>query len=236
MDEEFKKKAAEALKAGADAAKKLGGIACDLGKKGFEAAKEKAKDLNEKARAASEKAKAEREEKRRAEAERMADYERKCAEERAELEHQLADANRKESEHADLQRESIARAAKWQGDPEDKMLYLARGWLLALWWFWNVVYTVACLAWLSNKMNARSYYSRGGEWIPIVTLVGLLIWNRIAYEFAIAFFEMVKHLRQVRDELRRHNMREELWLERRSGGGRSEMVEPSGASEPGAAE
>ena len=38
MDEEFKKNAVDALKAGADAAKKLGGIAYDLGKKGFEAA------------------------------------------------------------------------------------------------------------------------------------------------------------------------------------------------------
>lgn len=44
MDEEIKKKATEALRAGADAAKTLGGIACALGKKGYAAAIDKAKD------------------------------------------------------------------------------------------------------------------------------------------------------------------------------------------------
>jgi len=47
MNEDLKKRASDALKAGADAAKKIGGIACDLGKRGYEAAKDGVKNYRE---------------------------------------------------------------------------------------------------------------------------------------------------------------------------------------------
>ena len=185
MNEELKKKAADAFKTGADAAKKLGGIAYDLGKKGFAAARDKAKELGEMAK----------------ESNRMAE------EEAQKVERLAAEMRREQDERDSFKRQSAERAAKWQGDPEDKHLYLSRGWLFAIWWFWNVVFTIVCL-WFTVGLASTSY-TRDNAWIPLVALAVLLILNRIAYEFAIAFLEMVKHLRQIRDELRRHNMREE---------------------------
>ena len=38
----------------------------------------------------------------------------------------------------------------------------------------------------------------------------MLNWG--AYELAVAIFEIVRHLRQIRDELHRHNMREDRKL------------------------
>lgn len=197
MDDEFKKKASEAFKAGADAAIKIGGIACDLGKKGYAAAKEKAKDIRERAREAKERADAQRKEDRlRAEAERKLEVERLVEKRRLE-EVRLAAARAQAQVEPPI----------CQGDPEDKNLILSRGWLLFIWWLGNVVYTIVFFTWFVTVLSNR--YARGSAWLPFVLWLLALLLNRIGYEGAVGFFEMVKHLRQIRDELRRHNMREE---------------------------
>ena len=168
MDEEFKKKAAEAFKTGADAAKKIGGIACDLGKRGFAAAREKVREFDEKARL-----------------------------EREKQEERVHEAAWRYAEKGD----------RVQGDPQDKCFLMSYGWLYFIWWFINIVDSLVCLIWIGAVLE--SYRAKGTVWIPLVIWPVALLFNRLAYEAAIALFEMVRHLRQIRDELRRHNMREE---------------------------
>ena len=199
MDEDLKKKAAEALKAGADAAKKLGGIACDLGKRGCAAAGEKVRELAEKAKEAKRKAKEEEETRRR------------MAEEEARLRMEEARARAAErpieEDHLFMQNVVARRVDNVQGDPEDKCFLMSYGWLYFIWWLFNIVDTILCLLWFSAAVNG--YRSSNTAWIPIVVWLIALLFNRLAYEGSIAFFEMVRHLRQIRDELRRHNMRED---------------------------
>ena len=216
QEPEFKKKAAEAFKASAAAAKKLGGIACDLGKMGYSAAREKAKELGERVKEANRKAQEEKqaqvesENRRRMEEEhrRMEEERRRMEEERRRKAEWLAAGNRPaENGPSEVRRVEAARADKWRGDPEDKCFLMSYGWLYFIWWVGNVVYTVIALSWYVSMTG--SYSTRGSAWIPIVFWLVALLFNRLAYEGAVALFEMVRHLRQIRDELRRHNMREE---------------------------
>jgi hypothetical protein len=84
---------------------------------------------------------------------------------------------------------------------------MSYGWLYFIWWLGNIIDTVVFLAWFVSMTGP--YSTRSLAWIPVVLWVLALLFNRLAYEGAVAFFEMVKHLRQIRDELRWHNMREE---------------------------
>ena len=114
-----------------------------------------------------------------------------------------------------LQRsEENRRERKYCGDPKDKCFLMSYGWLFAIWWIMNFIDTVLCLWWFRSATD--SSYTRGTAWIALVVLVLALVFNRLAYEGAVAFFEMVRHLRQIRDELHWHNMREdEKWNGRR---------------------
>lgn len=216
QEPEFKKKAAEAFKASAAAAKKLGGIACDLGKMGYSAAREKAKELGERVKEANRKAQEEKqaqeenEKRRRMEEEcRRQENERRRMEEerRREAEWRAAGNRPMENGPSVVRRVETAREDKWRGDPEDKCIVMSYGWLYFIWWLWNIIDTVVFLVWFVSMTG--HYSTRSSAWIPVVVWALALILNRLAYEGGVAFFEMVKHLRQIRDELRRHNMREE---------------------------
>jgi len=198
MDDEIKKKAAEALRAGADAAKTLGGIACALGQKGYAAAVDKARDLRERARLAKEKA-----EEKRMEKQRLAEENRSEEQMRVEAER----AREMKRLEAERQRTSNRGTPKLPGDPNDKVILISYGWLCFIWWLGNIVFTIISISWFVSATS--SYYSKGTAWMPVVFWLLALLFNRLAYEGAVAFFEMVRHLRQIRDELRRHNMREE---------------------------
>ena len=181
---EFKEKAAEAFKAGVAAAKMLGGIACDLGKKGYSAARDKAKELGEKVKEANRKAQEEETERRRMYEEQMKEAPRRSDENRC--------------------------ASKYCGDPEDKSFLMSYGWLFFTWWVMNFVYTGFCLWWYVSARD--NFLLRDNAWIAFVVWLLALLFNRLIYEGAVGFFEMVRHLRQIRDELQRHNMREdEKW-------------------------
>jgi len=192
----MKDKASQAIRAGMDAAVKIGGIACDLGKMGYEAAREKARELGEKAKEAKDRAAAKREEERRIYAEQV-----KAAEQRAERRVQ------ENPESVAENNKSAKGVPEWQGDPADKDFLISYGWLYFLWWIGNIFYSILCLKWFASALESR--YTRDTAWIALVVWALALLLNRLAYEGAIAFFEMVRHLRQIRDELRRHNMREE---------------------------
>lgn len=212
----FKKKAAEAFKASVAAAKQLGGVVCDLGKMGCSAAREKARELGERVRA-----------NRKAQEERRAQEENekrmRMEEERRREAERLAAGNRPvENGTSVVRRVEAARADTWRGDPEDKCFLLSYGWLYFYWWLGNVIDTAICLWWFVSMTDSYSSSTRNLAWLPIVFWGLALLFNRLAYEGAIAFFEMVKHLRQIRDELRRHNMREE------KRGRKEREVEPSG--------
>ena len=194
--EEMEGKARQAISAGMDVAAKIGGMACDLGRKGYEAAREKAKELGEKAREARERAAARREEERRA-----------CAEKVKEAEQIAARRLQENSGCAASQTVKSVSVSGLQGDPADKSFQLTYGWLYLTWWIGNILSSILCLMWFASALN--SYYARNTAWIALVVWAGALLLNRLAYEGAIALFEMVRHLRQIRDELRRHNMREE---------------------------
>ena len=211
MDEDLKKKAAEALKAGADAAKRLGGIACDLGKRGCAAAGEKVRELAEKAKEAKRKAKEEAAARRQMEEE---EARLRMEEERRRMESALADAAERsagerppEEEHS-VQNNVVATGAdNGLSDPEDKSLLFSYGWLYFIWWLFNIVDTFLCLLWFGAMV--KGYHTQDMAWIPIAVWLVALLMNRLGYEGAVAFFEMVRHLRQIRDELRKHNMRED---------------------------
>jgi hypothetical protein len=112
-----------------------------------------------------------------------------------------------EEEHLITRNVVARRVDDVQGDPEDKCFLMSYGWLYFIWWLFNIVDTILCLLWFSAAVNG--YRSSNTAWIPIVVWLIALLFNRLAYEGSIAFFEMVRHLRQIRDELRRHNMRED---------------------------
>lgn len=208
MDDEIKKKAAEALRAGADAARTLGEITCALGQKGYAAAVDKARNLRERAKVAKEKADEKRMEKQRLAEEKRKEEQMRAETDRArEMERLEAERQCEAAMHAVRQGPSNCGAPELPGDPDDKEILLSYGWLYFIWWLGNIIYTIIFIIWLSA---ATSRYSSGNTaWIPMVFWLLALLFNRLAYEGAVAFFEMVRHLRQIRDELRRHNMREE---------------------------
>lgn len=111
---------------------------------------------------------------------------------------------------ADAHNANPVRQSSYDGasDTDDKR-FIIRGWLLAMYWIMNVIYTIGCFTWIGALSERRSYYGSGGSdvWVPIVLLPVLLFLNRLSYELAIAVFEGIKHLRQIRDELRKINSR-----------------------------
>ena len=110
---------------------------------------------------------------------------------------------------------NAARRSRYRGDPKDKSFMMSYGWLFFVWWVMNFIDTGLCLWWFVSATN--NSYTRDTAWIALLVLGLALLFNRLAYEVAVAFFEMVRHLRQIRDELRRHNMREEeKWDEMRA--------------------
>ena len=130
-----------------------------------------------------------------------------------ELGEKMKETNHKAQEENDrrgqLEKEHVP-TGKWRGDPEDKSFLMSYGWLYIIWWLCNVVDTLLCMWWFSCMMDSHS--TRGMAWIPIVVWLFSLLFNRLAYEGGVALFEMVRHLRQIRDELRRQNMRETQML------------------------
>lgn len=193
---EMEDKARKAISAGMDAAVKIGGMARDLGKKGYEAARERAREFGEKAKEAKAKAAAKREEERRIYAEQVKEAE------------QLAARRRQENlECAAVDDRTAGNVTRRPGDPEDKSFLMSYGWLLLIWWIGNILYSILCLKWFASALESR--WTRDTAWVALVVWALALLLNRLAYEGAVAFFEMVRHLRQIRDELRRHNIREE---------------------------
>ena len=71
--------------------------------------------------------------------------------------------------------------------------------------FWNIVDTIACVAWF--VFLVRSAYVQGIAWVPWLVWPVAIFFNRLVYEIGIALFEAIKHLRQIRDELRKMNAR-----------------------------
>lgn len=194
--EEMEEKAKQAIKASMDAAARIGGMACDLGKKGYEVAREKARELGEKAKEAKDRAAAKREEERRIYAEQVKEAER------------LAERRLQENpEYVAARRQAVQGVPGWQGDPADKNFLISYGWLYLIWWIGNILYSILCLKWFASALE--SSWTRDTAWVALVVWALALLLNRLAYEGAVAFFEMVRHLRQIRDELRHHNMREE---------------------------
>ena len=181
------------LQDGTDAAKRLGGIACELGKKGFEAAREKVKALNERAKLAME--------------------ERRKAEE--ECYRRVTEKRRMEAEQERIRRQIPESTNRRQGEPRDKSFDAIRVGLYIFWWVGNLGYTFLCFKWCYSA--SESYFTRDSAWIPLALLPLLLFLNWATYELAVAIFEIVRHLRQIRDELRRRNMS--------NGGGRTVEAE-----------
>ena len=89
-----------------------------------------------------------------------------------------------------------------ESDPDD-VHFIIRGWLYFIWWVGNIVSTFCCLWSFAKSLDG--YHTRSMAWVPLLVLPGVLLLNRLAYELAIAVFEGIKHLRQIRDELRRIN-------------------------------
>lgn len=104
---------------------------------------------------------------------------------------------------ADSRRLSAQRAANRPRDPEDRHFPMSDGGLYLLWWIGNILYSILCLKWFASA--ADSYFARDTAWVPLVLWPIILLLNRLFYEAFMALFELVKHLRQIRDELSRRN-------------------------------
>lgn len=115
-----------------------------------------------------------------------------------------------DTQAADARTANPVRQCSYDGasDADDKR-FIIRGWLLAIYWIMNVAYIIGFFAWIGALSERRSYYGSGGGdvWMPIILLPIMLFLNRLSYELAIAVFEGIKHLRQIRDELRKINAR-----------------------------
>lgn len=97
---------------------------------------------------------------------------------------------------------AVKRPMDGGSDPDD-IHFIIRGWLYFIWWVGNIASTFCCLWNFAKSLD--SYYTRSMAWVPVLALPVALLLNRLAYELAIAVFEGIKHLRQIRDELRRIN-------------------------------
>ncbi len=181
--EELKERASAALSIGVAAAKKFGDAACELGKEGVAAAKAKAQEMREAREAQKAKASA--------------------GPTAATCEAPLAGlagfgAANNESQVVRPAQSSFDGAS----DAADKR-FIIRGWLLVVYWLFNLFYFILCISLAVSW--ADSWDMKDRVWVPIVALPILLFFNRLWYEVVIAIFEIVKHLRQIRDELRKAN-------------------------------
>ena len=95
----------------------------------------------------------------------------------------------------------IASTGGWERSADVKFVIVK--WLYAVYIFWNIADVIACIIWFALLMENR--YTQGIAWVPWIVLPVALFFNRLAYEIGIALFEAIKHLRQIRDELRSHN-------------------------------
>lgn len=96
-----------------------------------------------------------------------------------------------------------ADTARWEQSADVKFLIVK--WLYALYMFWNIVDAIGCIVWFGFLIGNR--HTQCIAWVPCLALPIALFFNRLAYEIGIALFEAIKHLRQVRDELRKLNAR-----------------------------
>ena len=193
-DSEVKKEAGEVFKVCVAGAKMFCVMAWDFFKKVYSEIRDKVKELGEKIRESRLKAKEEEENRSR------------MYEEQVQKITQCFDVTRQAAEGSPASQHVATRSMdKWRGDPEDKCFLVSYGWLYFIWWIVNIITSILCLRWFVSAMD--NYYSRGSAWIALVVLGLVLLFNRLVYEGAVALFEMVRHLRQIRDELRQLNMR-----------------------------
>ena len=185
--EELKEKTVVALNVGVAAAKEFGDVACKLGKEGIAVAKAKAQELRE----------ARESQKSKAAAESVDDSAPLAglaglgaggnAPRKVEVAHSGCDGAREASD----------------------VKFIIRGWLYFTYWVVNVLDTIGFIFCLSTLGTKSGYYygSKVPDWTVIFVIIGvylfMLLMNRLCYEISIALFEMVKHLRQIRDELRK---------------------------------
>ena len=186
--EELKEKAVAALNVGVAVAKKLGNAACELGKEGVAAAKAKVQEVCE---------------------ERSAQKLKKT-EESVDCGLPLAGiagfgvGNNDNPPHVV---NAMTSSCGMVGEPPD-VKFIIRGWLYFIYWIVNVLDTIGFIFCLSTLGTKSGYYygSKLPDWPVIFVIIGvylfMLLMNRLCYEISIAIFEMVKHLRQIRDELR----------------------------------
>lgn len=83
--------------------------------------------------------------------------------------------------------------------------FIIRGWLGFIYLAINTIDIGGCIVWFFVLLFSR--YDQGNVWQPMVVLPAVLLINRLSFELSIAIFEIVKHLRQIRDELRKTNTR-----------------------------
>lgn len=180
--EELKEKAVAALNIGVAAAKKFGDAACELGKEGVAAAKAKAQELREAREAPKSKESAEA----------------------PNVGNTILAGLSGFGEGGGTHQTSKPAPSSFDGagDENDKR-FVIRGVLLAGYWFFNIVYSIGCISWTASW--AESWGMKDYAWVPVAIMFVLLLANRIWYEVLIAIFEIVKHLRQIRDELRSRN-------------------------------
>lgn len=82
--------------------------------------------------------------------------------------------------------------------------FIMRGWLYLIYWMGNaipiIVWVATIIATIVEGTTGiiGTYIITGG----IIVVPLLILFNRLWYECAIAIFEIVKHLRQIRDILR----------------------------------
>ena len=86
-------------------------------------------------------------------------------------------------------------SAKYEPDVN----FTIRGWLDAFFWINIVIYSIAYVFFVANAFGGILLYS--------IIYVVLIVVNKLGYELSIAIFEIIKHLRQIRDELVAMNVR-----------------------------
>ena len=91
----------------------------------------------------------------------------------------------------------------WEQSADTKFIIVK--WLYFMYILWNIVDTIACVAWFVFLIRNR--YVQGLAWLPWLVWPVALFFNRLVYEIGIALFEAIKHLRQIRDELRKLGVR-----------------------------
>ena len=186
--DELKGKASVALSIGVAAAKRLGGAACELGREGVAVAKAKVQEMRE-AR----------------EAQKAKETAKSAA---AAGEAPLAGLSGfGEADNAPKEVKPATSSFDGAGEAQDVKFFI-RGWLYAVYWVANIVDTILGIGCISIFGVKDGYYRGQYElnWTAIFIIVPiylfLMLMNRIWYEIGIAIFEVVKHLRQIRDELR----------------------------------